>query len=202
MRGRLLAFFLGALLLLGLGLYWLYPGLLHRSYGTLFLPARPAPDFALKTAGGRIVRLSELRGRAVYLFFGYIHCPDLCPLTMLHLARLYQVLSPAERAQVQVLMITTDPERDTPELIDRYAKAFDPSFLGLSESPEVLARVAQAYGAYYEKEAGGPEGYLVAHTSGVFLVDPRGRLRLYYSSGKAAETERMLRDLRWILSGG
>jgi diguanylate cyclase (GGDEF)-like protein len=73
-------------------------------------------------------------------------------------------------------MIITDPERDTPELIDRYAKAFDPSFLGLSESPEVLARVAQAYGAYYEKEAGGPEGYLVAHTSGVFLVDPRAPL--------------------------
>lgn len=194
---------LAGLLLLALLLILLYPRFFptYQPFGTRLLPPRTAYDFNLTAQGGKSYRLSDFKGKAVLIFFGYANCPDVCPLTLLELARVYQALSPGEQAKVQVLMITTDPKRDTPELIGRYARAFDPSFIGLSGDPDTIAAIAKAYGVgYFTQSAESPEQYLVAHTSAVFLVNPKGQLELIYSRGKTAQTGQMVQDVRWVLS--
>jgi protein SCO1/2 len=194
---------LASLLLLALLLVLPYPRFFptYQPFGTRLLPPKAAYDFNLRAQGGKNYRLSDFKGKVVLIFFGYANCPDICPLTMLELARVYQALSPSEQARVQVLMITTDPKRDTPELIGRYVKAFDPSFIGLTGDPETIAAAAKAYGVGYFTESGeSPEGYLVAHTAAVFLVNPKGQLELIYSRGKTAQTERMVQEVHWVLS--
>ncbi len=192
---RVLPFLIVAgLLLLG---YLLLPKGGHAFYGTRLLNPKPV-DFTLESPEGP-VRLSELQGKLVLIFFGYVHCPDVCPTTMLALKRAYEALSPAAQARVQVVFISVDPRRDPPEVADRYAKGFHPSFLGLSGSEEAIRQVAQAFGAYYQvSRYRGPEDYLVDHTATTFVVQG-GKLVLLYSPDKVEETDKVVADLKALL---
>ena len=188
----------GALVLVGMMLVP-RPGS-YTPYGTRLLNPRPAYDFTLTSHLGRLFRLSELRGKATLIFFGFVNCPDICPTTLHELKRVYEALTPQEQGKVQVLMISVDPERDTPERLARYIPFFNPEFLGLTGTPGQIADVAKNYGVFYQKtEATSPTEYEVAHTASVFLLDPKGRLRLIYGSGKTSNTEKLLADLRWLL---
>ena len=176
----------------------------YQPYGTRLLNVRPleANQFTLTAHDGSTKSLSDLQGKVVLIFFGYVNCPDVCPTTLFELGKVYKALAPREQERVQVLLISVDPERDTPELLRKYVTFFDPAFLGLTGTPEQIAEVAKKYGVYYQKSAiKSPTEYIVDHTASVFVIDPKGQLRLIYGSGKAAETERVLEDIRWLLRG-
>ncbi|GEM85202.1 SCO family protein [Meiothermus hypogaeus] len=174
----------------------------YQPYGTRLLNIRPveANQFTLTAHDGSSKSLTDFQGKVVLIFFGFVNCPDVCPTTLLELSKVYKALTPAEQAQVQVLLISVDPERDTLEKLRDYVTFFSPSFLGLTGSPEQIAEVAKKYGVFYQKSAiKSPTEYNVDHTATVFALDPKGQLRLVYGNGKAAETERVVRDVRWLL---
>jgi len=123
----------------------------------------------------------------VAVFFGYTHCPDVCPTTLSELASAVKKLG-SDGGKVQVLFITVDPERDTPDVLKQYVTAFNPSFLGLRGTPEQTAEVAKAYKVIIQKNSGAdPNNYTVDHSSGTYVYDTSGRLRLYMSYGQSAD---------------
>jgi protein SCO1 len=169
-----------------------------RWHGTHLSPPLPAAAFTLESEDGP-VSLSDFRGQAVVLFFGYTSCPDVCPTTLLRLGDALEQLGDA-REDVQVVFVSVDPERDTPRRADRYAKAVDPSFVGLSGTPEEVARVASQYGIYYAKAVGSEAtGYLVDHSATVTVLDRRGRVALLWSPD--VEAGPMAEDLRALVGG-
>lgn len=127
---------------------------------------------------GKPVRLLEAyRGKVVVIFFGFTQCPDVCPTTMAELAQVREKLKPAERDQVQMIMISIDPERDTPAVMKQYVGAFDSSFVGLTGSDEQIAKVAASFKAYYKKAQSGTS-YTMEHSSGMYVLDTKGESRL------------------------
>ena len=154
-------------------------------------------DFALTDHTGRQRTLADFRGKAVVLFFGYTQCPDVCPTTLAALAEAMRRLGP-DAANVQVLFVTVDPERDTTELLSHYVTAFNPSFLGLSGDADATARTAKEFKILYQKQPGRtPASYTMDHSAGTFVFDPQGRLRLYAGHGQGADV--FAHDLRELL---
>lgn len=168
--------------------------------GTLY--GEPAKEFCLtgwREGKERKVCLSDFKGKVVLLFFGYTHCPDVCPTALQTLSRTMGLLSEKDRDKVQVVFISVDPERDTPEQAQRYAEFFYPGFIGLSGKPEEIEKVAKDYMAYYRKvESGSKAGYLVDHTAYIYLVDQKGQLKLFYPSTRQ-NPELIYADLKKIL---
>jgi protein SCO1/2 len=143
--------------------------------------------FALSDQDGKERSLEDFRGQVVVMFFGFTHCPDVCPTTLAELANAIRKLGP-EGEEVQVLFVTVDPERDTPELLGKYVTAFSPKFLALRGSAEQTERVAKEFKVIYQKVAGPhPENYSMDHSAGSYVFDRRGRLRLYVSYGRGAD---------------
>lgn len=165
--------------------------------GAALLTPMPATDFALVDGEGQIVHLSDFRGKIVLLYFGYTFCPDVCPTTLADLAQIQRRLD--DQAQnIQVLMVTVDPERDTPEIISPYVKTFHPSFIGLSGTPAEIVVAAEGFGVFYEPEETGDDYYFIAHTASVFLIDQQGVFRLMYPFGM--KTADMITDLQHLLT--
>jgi protein SCO1/2 len=131
-------------------------------------------DFHLNDATGKPVSLEDFRGKVVVLFFGYTHCPQVCPTELADLAQMMRQLG-SDADRVQVLFITLDPERDTPELLAKYPTAFYPTFKGLSGDGMATAQAAQAFGVTYEKHPNKNGGYDLDHTAGTYFIAPRGR---------------------------
>ncbi len=160
-------------------------------YGTpLDKPPLIAP-FELTDSSGERVTLAKWRGDLLLVFFGFTHCPDVCPLTLGRLAKVYEDLGRPE--DVQVVMITVDPQRDTPELTQRYAGSFDPGFVGLSGSSADIADAAKTFFVGYRDL--GDQNFL--HTDSVALLDREGKMRLIYGQDKVA---RLTEDLSRILT--
>jgi protein SCO1/2 len=156
--------------------------------GTTYAEPYPAAaSIQLTRDGNKDFQLSEARGKVVALYFGYTSCPDVCPTT---LAELNQALGEldGEADQVQVLFVTVDPERDTPERVQEYVNHFNPDFIGLSGSEAELAKVWNSYGVFREVVEGtSAAGYLVNHTSRVTLIDQQGNLRVSFPFGTPVE---------------
>ena len=151
----------------------------------------------LPDTSGRVRRLEDFRGKAVVLFFGFTHCPDVCPTTLADLATVMKTLGPdAER--VQVLFITVDPERDTPGELAQYVGAFDPRFLALRGDLAATQRVAKDFKIYFEKRKQG-DSYTVDHSAQSYVIDPQGRLRLLVRHDRIAQD--LAPDLQAILRG-
>lgn len=156
-------------------------------------------DFSLTDHHGQRRRLADFRGRAIILFFGYTHCPDVCPTTMERFNQVVQRLGPAA-AKVQVLFVTLDPERDTREKLAQYVPFFHPGFLGLTGSVAEVGAVAKEFRVYFSKRpAGGGEGYSLDHWAGAYVFDPAGRLRLYVAP--EAPVDAVAADLQRLLAG-
>lgn len=156
-------------------------------------------DFALTDHTGKPRTLADFRGKAVVMFFGYTQCPDVCPTTMTGMNEVMKLLG-EDAKKVQVLFVTVDPERDTPQLLAQYVPAFHPSFIGLYSDAQTIARTAQSFRVFYQKQPGSSATtYTVDHTAGSYVFDPQGRLRLYVRHG--AQPELVAKDLRLLLAG-
>ncbi len=165
-------------------------------HGTYLEPPLEAADFELASADGR-VRKSDYEGRLVVLFFGYTMCPDVCPTTMSRLRRAMELLED-DSGDVQVIMISVDPERDTPENVLSYARAFRSDFVGLTGAQEEIDRVAADYGIFHAKaEGSAATEYLVDHTAAVMVLDRNGNTRLIWSF--EITPEEMAEDLRYLV---
>lgn len=179
--------------------------------GTPYEDQVPAPPLALVAHDGRQVTLDDFRGRPVLLFFGYTRCPDICPGTLARLSRLRSELGgPAEDAEI--LLVTMDPEVDTPAVLGEYVRRFGPRITGLTGDSAALAQAYAGYGATvlppappsttgaHDAHAGhaaptAPAGR-ISHTSPVYGIDRTGRLRVIISEGATeAETRHDLRTL-------
>lgn len=167
--------------------------------GTMMPTSIPAPDFALTNEQGETVHLSDYQEEIVLLYFGYTFCPDVCPTTLSELSKAQRELDDGGE-KIQVVMVTVDPERDTPQKLAEYVGHFHPDFVGLSGTKEEIDAAGEGYGIYYEKHEGSEAtGYLVDHTARVYVVDPRGNYQLSFSYGTPVED--IVHDLRLLMRG-
>ncbi len=157
-------------------------------------------DFTLQSDKGP-VSLSDFRGKVVALYFGYTHCPDVCITALSKVAQAMKVLDEAERAQVQPIFISIDPERDTPQLASEYARYFHPGAVGLSGSPEAIAEVAKRYLVIYEKVpmADSAMGYSMDHSSIIYVIGRDGKIHSLVHHADGAEA--LVQYLREALRG-
>ena len=166
-------------------------------HGTTISPPLPVSDFSLETADGEAFELGDQKGKLVLLFFGYTSCPDVCPITLGTFKQVYERLG-ANAQNVRFVMITADPERDTPDKVAAYAARFNPEFIGLSGSREKLEAVWKELGVFVEKQdSGSAAGYLVSHTASVYVLDQSGRLLMTWPYGTSAID--MANDITQIL---
>jgi len=154
-------------------------------------------DFTLTDHTGKTRTLADFRGKVVVVFFGYTRCPDVCPTTLADLKTAKELLG-EDGKRLQVLFVTVDPERDTPQLLAKYVPAFDPSFLGLYGDASATARAAKEFKVFYQKAPGkAPGSYTMDHTSGSYVFDPQGRLRLLVRQGNVPN---LVSDFKTLLS--
>jgi protein SCO1/2 len=156
-----------------------------------------AKDFALPDVDGKMRSVKDFAGKVVVVFFGYTQCPDACPTTLAEIAQAKKLLGP-DGDKVQPVLITVDPERDTPQVLKAYVGNFGPDFIALRGTPEQTAAVAKDFKVYYKKvESKTPGAYLMDHSASSYVYDPQGRLRLYarYAGGAQALAD----DIRLLL---
>jgi protein SCO1/2 len=156
-------------------------------------------SLALAGHDGRARTLADFRGKVLVVFFGFTHCPDVCPTALARFAQVVKALGDDGR-RVQVVMVTVDPERDTAERLGTYVTAFHPTFLGLTGDAAAIARTAREFRVIVQKQPGATlETYTVDHSSGSFVFDPEGRLRLFVSAQQ--EGAGFEKDIRQLLDG-
>ena len=166
--------------------------------GVLIDPAQPAPPINLMGSNGQEFHLEDYQGKVVLVFFGYTSCPDVCPSTLSDMKQVMAALGDLAD-QVQVVFVTVDPERDTVEKLGSYIGLFDARFLGLTGDEEALGQAWSGYGVYREidTESQTAAGYLVNHSSRLYLINPEGKLALTYSFGTLPED--IAKDIKHIL---
>lgn len=177
--------------------------------GSLIEPSLAAADFSLTQTNGEDFNLGDQRGRVVLVFFGYTHCPDVCPLTLAEYRQIYNQLG-EQADNVDFVFVTVDPDRDTPEVIDEFVHAFNPAFIGLSGTDEELQVAWDAYWVgrqvpflegsdepEHEGEAHA-NGYEVSHSTRIYVIDKLGNLRLTFPFGMSAMD--MSHDVSRLLS--
>lgn len=155
-------------------------------------------ELALTDHTGKPRTLADFKGKVIAVFFGFTRCPDVCPTTLAEM-RLVKERLGADGDKLQVLFVTIDPERDTPELLAKYVPAFDPTFLGLYGNAEETAKTAKEFKVFYQKAPGSrPDNYSMDHTAATFIYDPQGRLRLFAKHGMGADE--YAQDIRQLLA--
>jgi protein SCO1/2 len=162
----------------------------------VFEPPSAAPGFSLHASTGGEQALANYRGKVVVLGFGFTNCPQVCPTTLAVLAQARKRLG-AQADQMQVLYVTVDPERDNPEQMRAYLRGFDPTFVGLTDTPDKLAAVRAKYGVTAERKPLG-NSYAYAHSSSVFLIDRKGLLRAMMPYGRMPDD--YVHDVRILLN--
>lgn len=167
--------------------------------GTVYTePYPPAAEIELARDNGTNFRLDGMRGKIVLLFFGYTSCPDICPTTMAELKTALDKIGEENAKNVQVVFVTVDPERDTPQRVQEYVNHFNKDFVGLSGPESQLAKIWSEYGVFREiVEGTSAAGYLVNHTARVTLIDQDGNLRVSY--GFETPVEDIVHDLKLLL---
>lgn len=133
---------------------------------------------------GKRRTLDEFKGKAIALFFGYTHCPDVCPTTMTDMKQTMKLLG-SRADELQVLFVTLDPERDTQEILAEFVPSFDKRFLGLRGTPEQIEATAKTFKIFSNKvNTDGKAGYTIDHSAGIYVFDKQGKIRLYVDYGE------------------
>jgi protein SCO1 len=155
-------------------------------------------DFSLPDSSGKVRTLGDFKGKVVVLFFGYTHCPDVCPTTLAELAQTMQKLGD-DAKRVQVLMVTVDTARDTPPILTEYVGAFSPSFVALRPADTAqLVKITKDFRVYYAQVPGKTPGdYTMDHTAASYVFDPQGKLRLFARDGQGVDP--WVHDLKLLL---
>ena len=149
---------------------------------------------------GRVRTIADFAGKVTVVFFGYTQCPDVCPTTMLELAQVKKSMG-KEGDKIQGVFITIDPERDTPTILKSYMSSFDPSFIALRGTVAQTAATAKDFKVFFAKVPGKTEGsYTMDHTAGSYVIDGRGRMRIFERYGAGAEP--LAADLKALLASG
>lgn len=162
--------------------------------------AEYAKGFSLTDHTGAARTLADYKGKVVTVFFGFTHCPDVCPTSLATMKQALTLLGP-DAARVQVLFITLDPERDTGELLAAYVPQFDPSFVGLRGDAAATAAAAKEYKIFYQKVAGKtPDSYTLDHSAGTYVHDAQGHVRLFIRHGETPQ--KIADDLKALLAQG
>lgn len=158
-----------------------------------------ARNWSMPDTRGRERTLGEFAGKVVYVFFGFTHCPDVCPTTMATMLEVKKRLG-KNADKLQVIFVTVDPDRDTPEVLRAYVSMFDSNTIALAGNPERLARMAKEFKVVYQKVPGPSAGtYRVDHSAGAYIYDTRGKLRLYSKYGMPIED--LTADIRKLIQG-
>jgi protein SCO1/2 len=166
----LMAAFLGGLAICFGGILWLTNGI---PVGGLAQPSGIGGPFQLVDQDGHAISDNDFRGKPFLVFFGFTHCPDVCPTTLFDVSEVMRRLGP-DADRTAALFISVDPERDTPELLKDYLSNFDPHLRGVTGKPETIAAVAKAYRVYYKKVPTTGDDYTMDHTAIVYLMDKTG----------------------------
>jgi protein SCO1/2 len=157
----------------------------------------PDLQFNLISDAGKPTTAADFRGKYVMMYFGYTHCPDVCPLTLVHLHQVMQKLG-NEAGKVRILFVSVDPARDTPAVLHQYVTAFDPHITGLTGTPAQVTAMAKRYRAAFNRDAKQPNGsYEVSHSSAIYIFDRQGHARLL---GTSADTpDAIAHDLKLLI---
>ncbi|MEO6968069.1 MAG: SCO family protein [Rhodanobacteraceae bacterium] len=157
----------------------------------------PDLQFNLTSDNGKPASAADFRGKYVLMYFGYTNCPDVCPLTLGHLHLVMQRLG-ADAGKVQILFVSVDPARDTPQVLHQYVSAFDPRIVGLTGTSAQIAAMAKNYRAAFNRDAAQPDGgYQVSHSSGIYIFDMQGRARLLGTSADSVDA--IAHDLKLLM---
>jgi protein SCO1/2 len=169
--------------------------------GTPIEPPRELMDFTLPNQDGEPMSLSDLRGKPTLIYFGYTYCPDVCPTTLADLMRAKRQLGDLGD-EVNVLLISVDPERDSPQVLKQYLGNFDEDFVGMRADTTTMQQIGADYGLYVRKREieGTSAAYLVDHTANTYFVDEAGRLIMIYGYGIPAEV--VAEDVESYLENG
>jgi protein SCO1/2 len=152
--------------------------------------------FSLTDQDGRTVTDQDLKGRPFLVFFGFTHCPDICPTTLFEVSEIFRALGP-DADKVRALFITVDPERDNAKALKDYLSSFDPHLSGLTGEPDAVAAVAKSYRVYYKKVPLNDGGYTMDHTAIIYLMNKEGRFVAPFSLKRS--TDAAVADLRKYL---
>lgn len=152
----------------------------------------------LSDHNGKLRQLSDFSGKVVVVFFGFTQCPDVCPTALAELTEVMKKLGP-DADRVQVLLISVDPERDTPEVLKQYVTAFDPRFLGLTGTPDQVKKAAASFKAYYAKAPTKDGNYTMDHTAAFYLLDGKGESRVLVNNNVGVDA--LTQDIQALLKG-
>jgi protein SCO1/2 len=178
---------------LAVGYYFFRP---HTFHGTVIQSPEPSYNFTLTSSSGD-VSLSDYRGKLVVMYFGYTFCPDICPATLANVGQALRDLG-SRADDIQVIMVSLDPERDTPEKLSDYVNQFHPSMIGITGTKEKLDEVASLYGIFYQKAEGSDATrYLIDHTATLLVLDREGYLKLVFPFGVTSQD--IADDLKYML---
>ena len=159
----------------------------------------PGNDFTLTDQNGKIFSLKDNRGKITLLFFGYLSCPDVCPVTMSKISRVYSLLTSEETENVKTVFISVDTARDTPGKMKEYLEFFSMDAVGLVGDKQLVDKIVADYMAWYEKVmVTSSLGYLINHTSYIYLIDQKGYVRYLFRSGE--DIKHMAETIRVVLN--
>jgi protein SCO1/2 len=168
-------------------------------HGVAIDPPRAMPDFTLTNTEGKPVWLSDLRGKAVVIFFGYTHCPDICPFSLSQFILVKKGLGD-DAKKVNFVMVSVDGTRDTPEVLGNYVRAFDSAFIGLTGNENDVRQIGLNYGVHFEKQKPSNQSgaYVVAHTTYTYLLDSQGRWQMVFPFKTPIDSE--VSDIKKVLA--
>ena len=164
--------------------------------GSDITEARLNPSFKLTSHLGKVTKLEDFSGKVLAIFFGFTHCPDVCPTTMYELKAIKESLG-GDGDKLQVIFVSLDPERDSIELLEKFIPSFDSSFIGLTGSATDIKKIAGQYKIYYQK-VGSDKNYTIDHSSAIYLIDKNGSIRIRHPYGSSQEM--IVNDIKSLLS--
>lgn len=160
------------------GTLWVVQPLKEQPENLITSERPPGGDFTMNTIDG-VKKLSDYQGKLVLLYFGYTYCPDICPTNLGNLSVAYQQLTDKQKANLQIIFVSVDPERDTPQRLQQYVNYFESNMVGMTNTPEIIAEVARRYGVVYAKvdDPNNGTNYAVDHSAFTYVVDLQGKLQ-------------------------